>query len=41
MLDDLFISLFGMGVRIALVLGFLLFILSVGRDVWKALSTHE
>ena len=41
MLDDLFISLFGMGIRVALVLGFLLFLLSVGRDAWRALSDND
>ena len=35
---DLFTSLFATGVRFALVLGVMLFIVSVGRDVRKVFS---
>ena len=38
---DLFASLFLMGVRFALVLGVMLFIVSLGRDAWSTLSSHE
>jgi hypothetical protein len=38
---DLFTSLFAMGVRITLVLGVMLFIVSLCRDVWTAFSSHE
>lgn len=38
---DLFTSLFAMGVRLALMLGVLLFIVSVGRDAWNVFSIHE
>ena len=38
---DLFTSLFTMGIRVALVLGVMLFILSLGRDAWSVLSGHE
>ncbi len=38
---DLFISLFLMGVRFALVLGAMLFIVSLSRDAWNASSRHE
>ena len=38
---DLFTSLFLMGARFALVLGVMLFILSLGRDAWNACSSHE
>ena len=38
---DLFTSLFAMGVRFTLVLGVMLFIVSLGRDAWDAISRHE
>ena len=38
---DLFTSLFVMGVRFALVLGVMLFIVSLGRDAWSAFSGRE
>lgn len=38
---DLFTSLFLMGARFALVLGAMLFIVSLGRDAWNAFSSHE
>ena len=38
---DFFTSLFAMGVRMTLVLGVMLFIVSLGRDAWNALSRHE
>ena len=38
---DLFTSLFAMGVRMTLVLGVMLFIVSLGRDAWNAFSRHE
>jgi hypothetical protein len=38
---DLFTSLFLMGARFTLVLGVMLFILSLGRDAWNAFSSHE
>ena len=41
MFDDLILSVFGTGIRVILILGFLSFLLSLGRDVWNAWSTHE
>jgi hypothetical protein len=41
MVFDLFTSLFVMGVRFTLVLGIMLFILTLGRDAWNAFSSHE
>jgi hypothetical protein len=38
---DLFTSLFLMGTRFALVLGVMLFIVSLGRDAWNAFSRYE
>ena len=38
---DLFTSLFATGVRFALVLGVMLFIVSLGRVAWIAFSGHE
>ena len=38
---DLFTSLIAMGARFALVLGVMLFIVSLGRDAWTAFSRHE
>lgn len=38
---DLFTVLFAMGVRWTLVLGVMLFIVSLGRDAWNAFSRHE
>ena len=38
---DLFTSLFAMGVRFTLVLGVMLFIVSLGRDVWNTFSSHD
>ena len=38
---DLFTVLFAMGLRFTLVLGVMLFILSLGRDAWNAFSSHE
>jgi hypothetical protein len=38
---DLFTSLFAMGVRFTLVLGVMLFIVSLGRDAWNGFSRHE
>jgi len=38
---DLFTLIFLMGARFALVLGVMLFILSLGRDAWSALMSHE
>jgi hypothetical protein len=38
---DLFTSLFGMGVRFILVLGVMLFIVSIGRDAWNVFSRPE
>jgi len=38
---DLSTSLFAMGVRFILVLGFMLFIVSIGRDVWHVFSRPE
>ena len=38
---DLFTSLFAMGVRFTLVLGVMLFIVSLGRDAWDAISRHK
>lgn len=41
MVFDLFTSLFAIGVRFTLVLIAMLFIVSFGRDAWKAFSRHE
>ena len=38
---DLFSSLFAMGVRFTLVLGVMLFIVSLGRDGWNVFSKYE
>ena len=38
---DLFSSLFAMGLRFALVLGIMLFIVSLGRDAWNVFSRYE
>jgi hypothetical protein len=38
---DLFSSLFVMGVQLALVLGVMLFLVSLGRDFRRAFSGHE
>ncbi len=38
---DLFTSIFAMGARFALVLGVMLFIVSLGRDAWSACSGYE
>ena len=38
---DLFASLFAMGVRLTLVLGVMLFIVSLGRDAWNVFSRYE
>ncbi len=38
---NLFSSLFAMGVRFTLVLGVMLFIVSLGRDGWNVLSKFE
>jgi hypothetical protein len=38
---DLFTSLFTMGIRFALVLGVMLFIVSLGRDAWSIFSGRE
>jgi hypothetical protein len=38
---NLFTSLFLMGVRFTLVLGVMLFIVSLGRDAWNAFSRYE
>ena len=38
---DLFTSLFLMGVRFALVLGVMRFILSLRRNAWNVFSSHE
>lgn len=38
---DLFTSLLTMGIRFALVLGVMLFIVSLGRNAWSASSEHE
>lgn len=39
--DDIVPSVLGTGIRVLLILGFLSFLLSLGRDVWKAWSPHE
>jgi hypothetical protein len=38
---DLFSPLFAMGVRFTLVLGVMLFIVSLGRDGWNVFSKYE
>ena len=38
---DLFTSLLLIGARFALVLAVMLFIVSFGRDVWNAFSSHD
>lgn len=38
---DLFTSLFAMGVHLTLVLGVMLFIVSLGRDVRNVFLGHE
>ena len=38
---DLFTPLLLIGARFALVLGVMLFIVSLGRDVWNAFSSHD
>ncbi len=38
---DLFSSLFAMGVRFTLVLGVMLFIVSLGRDGWNVFSKYR
>jgi hypothetical protein len=38
---DLFTSLLLMGARFALVLGVMLFIVSLGRDAWNVFSSHK
>lgn len=38
---DLFASFFALAVRFTLVLGVMLFIVSLGRDAWNAFSSHE
>jgi len=38
---NLVTSLFLMGVRFTLVLGVMLFIVSLGRDAWNAFSRYE
>jgi hypothetical protein len=38
---NLFTSLLLMGVRFTLVLGVMLFIVSLGRDAWNAFSRYE
>ena len=38
---DLFTSLLLKGARFALVLGVMLFIVSLGRDAWNAFSRHD
>lgn len=38
---DLSTSLFAMGVRFTLILGVMLFIVSLGRDGWNSFSRHE
>jgi hypothetical protein len=38
---DLFSSLFAIGVRFTLVLGVMLFIVSLGRDGWNVFSKYE
>jgi hypothetical protein len=38
---DLFSSLFAMGVRFTLVLGVMLFIVSLCRDGWNVFSKYE
>ena len=38
---DLFTPLLLIGARFALVLGVMLFIVSLGRDVWNAFLSHD
>jgi hypothetical protein len=38
---DLFTSFFVMGLRFTLVLGAMLFIVSLGRDAWNGFSRHK
>lgn len=41
MAPDLFMSLLALGARFSLLLGGMLFIVSLGRDPWNAFSTSE
>lgn len=41
MTQDLFTPLFAMGMRCALVLGVMLFIVALGRDAWNGFGKHE
>lgn len=41
MFDDIVLSLLGTVIRMSLELGFLLFILSLARDLRNTWSTHE
>lgn len=38
---DFFTPLFAMGMRCALVLGFMLFIIALGRSAWSGFGKHE
>jgi hypothetical protein len=38
---DLFTPLFAMCMRCAFVLGFMLFIVALGRDAWRGFGKHE
>lgn len=38
---DLFTPLFAMSLRFTLVLGVMLFIVSLGRDAWSVFGKHE
>jgi len=38
---DLFTPLLAMGLRCTLVLGVMLFIVSLGRDTWIDVSSHD
>ncbi len=38
---DLFTPLFAMGMRFALVVGTMLFIVSLGRHAWNGFSKHQ
>ena len=38
---DLFTPLFAMGMRFTLVLGFMLFIVALGRDAWSDFGKQE
>jgi hypothetical protein len=38
---DLFSSLFAMGVRVALLLGVMLFIVLLGRDGWNVFTKYQ